>query len=78
MSNSNGNDISDNNSRPAPGVFHKYFYNHARRLRLEKLLYLECFLDVAVPVADIFNRFWIQDPGGLEVKRLHVIYSGYM
>jgi hypothetical protein len=24
-----------------PGVFYTYFYNHARRLRLEKLLYLE-------------------------------------
>jgi hypothetical protein len=27
-------------SRGAPGVFYAYFYNHARRLRLEKLLYL--------------------------------------
>ena len=25
----------------APGVFYTYFYNHAHRLRLEKLLYLE-------------------------------------
>jgi hypothetical protein len=24
-----------------PGVFYTYFYNHAHRLRLEKLLYLE-------------------------------------
>ena len=24
-----------------PGVFYTYFYNHSRRLRLEKLLYLE-------------------------------------
>ena len=27
-------------SSPTPGVFYKYFYNHAYRLRLEKLLYL--------------------------------------
>jgi hypothetical protein len=25
----------------APGVFYKYFYNHAHRFRLEKLLYIE-------------------------------------
>jgi hypothetical protein len=25
----------------APGVFYTYFYNHARHLRLENLLYLE-------------------------------------
>ena len=25
----------------APGVFYTYFYNHAHRLRLEKLLYVE-------------------------------------
>jgi hypothetical protein len=25
----------------SPGVFYAYFYNHAHRLRLEKLLYLE-------------------------------------
>jgi hypothetical protein len=25
----------------APGVFYTYFYDHARRLRLEKLLYIE-------------------------------------
>jgi hypothetical protein len=24
-----------------PGVFYTYFYNHAHRLRLEKLLYIE-------------------------------------
>jgi hypothetical protein len=28
-------------SRGTPGVFYTYFYNHTRRLRLEKLLYLE-------------------------------------
>jgi hypothetical protein len=33
--------ISPLNSSWTPGVFNTYFYNHARRLRLEKLLYLE-------------------------------------
>jgi hypothetical protein len=28
-------------SSSTPGVFYKYFYNHAHRLRLEKLLYIE-------------------------------------
>ena len=28
-------------SSSTPGVFYTYFYNHAHRLRLEKLLYLE-------------------------------------
>jgi hypothetical protein len=31
------------NSSPTPRVFYTYFYNHARRLRFEKLLYLEVF-----------------------------------
>jgi hypothetical protein len=34
-------DISHPDSSPTPGVFYTYFYNHARRLRLEKVLYLE-------------------------------------
>jgi hypothetical protein len=29
------------NFKWAPGVFYTYFYNHAHRLRLEKLLYIE-------------------------------------
>jgi hypothetical protein len=33
--------ISHPHSSWTPGVFYTYFYNHARRLRLEKLLYLE-------------------------------------
>jgi hypothetical protein len=33
--------INDRHSSWAPGVFYTYFYNHAHRLRLEKLLYLE-------------------------------------
>jgi hypothetical protein len=33
--------ISPFDSSWTPGVFYTYFYNHARRTRLEKLLYLE-------------------------------------
>jgi hypothetical protein len=33
--------ISNPDSSWTPGVFYTYFYNHAHRLRLEKLLYLE-------------------------------------
>jgi hypothetical protein len=33
--------ISGFDSSSTPEVFYTYFYNHARRLRLEKLLYLE-------------------------------------
>jgi hypothetical protein len=33
--------ISPPDSSPTPGVFYTYSYNHAHRLRLEKLLYLE-------------------------------------
>ena len=33
--------ISPPGSSGPPGVFYTYFYDHARRLRLEKLLYLE-------------------------------------
>jgi hypothetical protein len=32
--------ISDLDPFRTPGVFYTYFYNHARRFRLEKLLYL--------------------------------------
>jgi hypothetical protein len=32
--------VSPPNSSGPPGVFYTYFYNHARRLRLEKLLYI--------------------------------------
>jgi hypothetical protein len=49
-----------------PGVFCTYFYNHARRLRLEKLLYTELSM-IKVP-ADILNYFWIQVAVS-EVKR---------
>jgi hypothetical protein len=33
--------VSHLHSSWTPGVFYTYFYNHAHRLRLEKLLYLE-------------------------------------
>jgi hypothetical protein len=33
--------ISPFHSRGTPGLFYTCFYNHARRLRLEKLLYIE-------------------------------------
>ena len=33
--------ISELDSSPTPGVFYIHFYNHAHRLRLEKLLCLE-------------------------------------
>jgi hypothetical protein len=32
---------SEHNSSWTPGEFYTYFYNHTRRLRLEKLLYIE-------------------------------------
>ena len=48
----------------APGVFYTSFYNHAHRLRLEKLLY-KSFLEVPT---DMLNHFWIQVAVS-EVKR---------
>jgi hypothetical protein len=36
---SSGYNTSPPLSSPTPGVFYTYFYNHARRPRLEKLLY---------------------------------------
>ena len=68
--------ISPFHSRGTPGVFYTYFYNHARRFRLEKLLYLE--------LSRSSNGYFkpLLDPGGRyetvsEVKRLQ-IYNGYM
>jgi hypothetical protein len=69
--------ISHPHSSGPPGVFCIYFYNHARRLRLEKLLYLE--------LSRSPNGFFkgLLDPGGgfnnetvSEVRRLQ-IYNGY-
>jgi hypothetical protein len=76
-----------------PGVFYKCFYNHAHRLRLEKILYLELSRS-----PNGFFKVLLLDPGGgftsktaarqfqkshgryetvPEVKRLQ-IYNGYM
>jgi hypothetical protein len=47
------------NSSSTPGVYYTYFYNHARRLRLEKkLLYIE--------LSRSSNRYFkpLLDPGG--------------
>jgi hypothetical protein len=44
-------------SKIDPQLFYKYFYNHASRLPLEKLLPLE--LSIECPT-DFFNHFWIQ------------------
>jgi hypothetical protein len=48
--------ISPPLSRPTTGVFYTYFYNHARRLRLEKPLYLE----LSRSPNGFFNHFLIQ------------------
>jgi hypothetical protein len=45
--------ISDRHSSSTPGVFYTYFYNHAHRHRLEKLLN-PGFLEVKQPLR---NRF---------------------
>jgi hypothetical protein len=46
-------DVSRPVSSSAPGLFRTHFYNHARRLRLKKLLYLE--LSIIKVQADISN-----------------------
>jgi hypothetical protein len=48
--------VSPRLSSWTPRVFHTYFYNHARRPRLEKLLYLE----LSRSPNGFFNHFWIQ------------------
>jgi hypothetical protein len=76
-----------------PRIFYTYFYNRARRLRLEKLLLL--YLELSSSSNGRFNNFWIQvavsllkpPHGGFrsemtatyrsEVKLLQ-IYNGYM
>jgi hypothetical protein len=74
-----------------PGVFYTYFYNYARRLRLEKLLYVELSRSSSryfKPLLDPGNCFASETPirrfqkrngryvAVSEVKRLQ-IYSGY-
>jgi hypothetical protein len=58
------NDVSHLHSSSTPGVFYTYFYNHAHRLRLEKLLYLE----LSRSPNGFFKYFWIQVAVS-EVKR---------
>ena len=53
--------ISPFDSSWTPGVFSTYFYNHARRLRLEKLLYLYIELSMIKVPTDFFNP--LLDPG---------------
>jgi hypothetical protein len=49
-----------------PSLFYTYFYNHAHRLRLEKLLrYVKSLLGATT---DFLNHFWIQVAVS-EVKR---------
>ena len=53
-----GNHISPPSSSPTPWVFYACFYNHARRLRLEKLSHLrQGFLKFPTGV---LKRFWIR------------------
>jgi hypothetical protein len=47
-----------------PQLFYTYFYNHAHRLRLEKLLYIE----LSRSPNGFLNHFWIQVAVS-EVKR---------
>jgi hypothetical protein len=51
-------------SSSTPGVFYTYFYSHAHRLRLEKLLYLE----LSRSPKGFLKYFWIQVAVS-EVKR---------
>jgi hypothetical protein len=48
--------VSGRHSSSTPGVFYTLFYNHARRLRLEKLLYPE----LSRSPNGFLNYFWIQ------------------
>jgi hypothetical protein len=47
-------DFSHPDSSGPPEIFHTYFYNHAHRLHLKRLLSI-----LEVPT-DFFNHFWIQ------------------
>jgi hypothetical protein len=64
-------DYSHPHSSWTPGVFYKYFYNHARRLRLEKLLYLE--------LSRSSNGFFkvLLGPGGGFTSETAVQYGGF-
>ena len=54
--------VSDLDPFSTPQLFHTYYYNHARRLRLEKLLYLE--------LSRSSNGFFkpLLDPDGVSLK----------
>ena len=52
--------ISDLDSFRTPGVFYTHFYNHAHRLRLEKLLYVE----LSRSSSGHFKFKLLLDPGG--------------
>ena len=84
--------FSDLDPFQTPGVFYTCFYNHARRLRLEKLLYLELSRSSSGYFKSILNlgcrfapetaarRFQKWNGSYVtisEVKRLQ-IYNGYM
>ena len=51
--------VSHRHSRWSLGVFYTYFYNHARRLRIEKLLY---YLELSRSSSGYFKP--LLDPGG--------------
>jgi hypothetical protein len=58
-------EISGFNSSSTPGVFYINFYNHARRLRLEKLLYMYIYIytysiELSRSSNGYLNHFWIQ------------------
>ena len=65
--------ISPFHSRGAPGVFYTYFYNHARRLRLEKL-FIQSFLEVPT---GFFKYFWIQVAVSLSLSLLKPPHGGF-
>jgi hypothetical protein len=55
-------DIDQAPIHPTRELFYTYFFNHARRHRLENLLYctyIQSFLEVP---AGFLNHFWIQVP----------------
>ena len=61
--------VNDNFLSWALGAFHTCFYNHARRLRLEKLLYI----GVSRSPNGFFKCFWIQ----VAVSLLKPPHGGY-
>jgi hypothetical protein len=73
-------DVSGVLSSYARGVFHAFFYNHVRRLRIEKILYLE----PSRSSSGYLNHFWIQvavsevkRPLGNRSRSEKVIFNGH-